>query len=78
VIAYAILTSEPTAATNGKAHRGHPAETAQTPRQRRAWRGVVISVGRPAATGTRKPRTGKTCGSRINYGVYCGKCECSR
>lgn len=23
------------------------------------------------------PRTCKTCGQRINYGVYCGKCEYS-
>jgi hypothetical protein len=25
--------------------------------------------------GNRGPRTCKTCGCRINYGVYCGKCE---
>jgi hypothetical protein len=24
---------------------------------------------------TRGPRTCKACGCRINYGVYCGKCE---
>ena len=29
-----------------------------------------------AASGVRRgPRTCATCGCRINYGVYCGKCE---
>jgi hypothetical protein len=28
--------------------------------------------------GGRGPRTCQTCGSKINYGVYCGKCEFSR
>jgi hypothetical protein len=31
-----------------------------------------------AGTRSRQPRTCKTCGCRINYGVYCGKCEYSR
>jgi hypothetical protein len=29
----------------------------------------------PKKGGGRRPRTCATCGSRINYGVYCGKCE---
>ena len=36
---------------------------------------------KPQASGPRYqrgPRTCKTCGCRINYGVYCGKCEFGR
>ena len=35
----------------------------------------------PGSIGTwrrTRPRTCKTCGSGIRYGVYCGKCEYSR
>lgn len=28
-----------------------------------------------STSGRRAPRTCKDCGCRINYGVYCGKCE---
>ena len=31
-------------------------------------------VGTARGTG-RRPRTCKTCGCKINYGTYCGKCE---
>lgn len=33
---------------------------------------------RTAVPVRRGPRTCKTCGCRINYGVYCGKCEFGR
>jgi hypothetical protein len=29
-------------------------------------------------TGRRSPRVCRTCGCKINYGVYCGKCEFGR
>jgi hypothetical protein len=36
-------------------------------------------VGQPKAGGASRPKPGprtcKDCGCRINYGVYCGKCE---
>ena len=31
-----------------------------------------------AKGGSRGPRTCATCGCRINYGTYCGKCEFGR
>jgi hypothetical protein len=31
-----------------------------------------------AAGGSRGPKACATCGCRINYGVYCGKCEFGR
>ena len=31
-----------------------------------------------AASGRQGPRACATCGARINYGVYCGKCEFGR
>ena len=31
-----------------------------------------------ASGGNRGPRTCRGCGCRINYGVYCGKCEYGR
>jgi len=36
---------------------------------------VGKSAGRPRSS--YQPRICKTCGCRINYGVYCGKCEFS-
>lgn len=38
-----------------------------------AKRLVPAGSGRPAVS--RAARTCKDCGARINYGVYCGKCE---
>ena len=33
------------------------------------------AVSKRGTTTARQPRTCKDCGCRINYGVYCGKCE---
>jgi hypothetical protein len=38
-------------------------------------RELVAGAGPAKARGGRAPRTCATCGCRINYGVYCGKCE---
>jgi hypothetical protein len=44
-------------------------------------RKLVEAAPRGKATGTKtrghtySPRVCKDCGCRINYGVYCGKCE---
>ena len=35
---------------------------------------ALVPAGR-SFRGGRPPRTCKDCGCRINYGVYCGKCE---
>lgn len=34
-------------------------------------------VGGKSSRPRHSPRTCKTCGCKINYGVYCGKCEYS-
>lgn len=36
----------------------------------------LVPAGTPARQ-NRGPKQCKTCGTRINYGVYCGKCEYS-
>jgi hypothetical protein len=37
---------------------------------------VRLATSVPASRSARRgPRTCRTCGQRINYGVYCGKCE---
>jgi hypothetical protein len=37
--------------------------------------GRLATAGKVPAARARQPRTCKDCGCRINYGVYCGKCE---
>jgi hypothetical protein len=36
---------------------------------------ALVPVGSNKPRASRGPRTCKTCGCKINYGVYCGKCE---
>jgi hypothetical protein len=36
---------------------------------------ALVPAGKARCGGVRGPKTCKTCGCRINYGVYCGKCE---
>lgn len=43
-------------------------------------RAIIASAGpaKPKGCGTFRRRACQTCGSGINYGVYCGKCEYGR
>jgi hypothetical protein len=43
-----------------------------------AIRLMTTPAAAAAKPARRAPRTCKTCGCRINYGVYCGKCEFAR
>ncbi len=38
----------------------------------------ALVAGKPGKASGRAPRTCATCHCRINYGVYCGKCEFGR
>lgn len=46
--------------------------------QRRGFDGRFAYDQTKGNGGNRGPRTCATCGARINYGVYCGKCEYGR
>jgi hypothetical protein len=43
-----------------------------------AIRLATCAAERKAASASRGRRVCKSCGQRINYGVYCGKCEFGR